>query len=210
MIHTLIQEYSILASCREEITAATDAILQCYRQGGKLLLCGNGGSAADCEHIVGELMKGFRLRRPLSAERKQSMKNLCPELDEHLLSSLQSGLPAVSLVHLSALNSAFCNDVEAEYTYAQALLALGKPQDLLLAISTSGNAKNVLAAARVAKGIGLTVISLTGASGGQLKTVSDISIRVPQEETYKIQELHLPIYHAICAEIEATFFGKSE
>jgi len=208
MINTLTERYPALDICKGEIKSACEAIIECYRRGGKLLLCGNGGSASDCEHIVGELMKGFLRCRPLSGEAKAEMKKACPELDDRLLSSLQAGLPAISLPHVSALNSAFCNDVEPEYIYAQSTLALGKKGDVLIAMSTSGNAKNVLAAARVARGLGITVIALTGRCGGLLRSAADIAICVPEDETYKIQELHLPVYHAICAAVEAEFFKE--
>lgn len=208
MIDLLTERYPALEVCKDAIGAACEAIIECYRRGGKLLLCGNGGSASDCEHIVGELMKGFLRRRPLCKGMKEEMKKLSPELDDRLLSSLQAGLPAISLPHISALNSAFCNDVDPEYIYAQSTLALGKSGDVLIAISTSGNAKNVLAAARVARGLGITVISLTGRQGGLLKPAADIPICVPEDETYKIQELHLPVYHAICAAVEDEFYKE--
>lgn len=174
--------------------------------GGKLLLCGNGGSAADCEHIAGELMKGFLKKRPLSAEQKERMKKNMPCCDEALLSSLQCGLPAISLPSMISLNSAFCNDVEPELTYAQAVLALAKDKDVLVAISTSGISDNVCRAAKVAKGLGCRVIGLTGRKGGKLKEYSDICVCVAEDETFKIQELHLPAYHCICALVEAHFY----
>lgn len=206
MIKELITRYSALAVCESDITNATNAIIECYKAGGKVLICGNGGSAADSDHIVGELMKGFLKKRPLCDEKKAEMKALCPEISEDILCKLQVGLPAIALPSLAALNSAFCNDVEPEYIYAQSVLALGKKGDVLIAMSTSGNAKNVYAAASVAKSLGITVISLTGEGGGKLKELADIAIRVPENETFKIQELHLPTYHCICAEVEEYFF----
>ena len=206
MINELIKRYPMLDACREDIEKTLEAIISCYERGGKLLLCGNGGSAADCDHIVGELMKGFLKKRPLSDEKKAEMTTLSPSLDTELLAELQSGLPAVSLPSLSILNSAFCNDVDPSLIYAQSVLGLGKKGDLLIAISTSGNAENVAAAVKVARGIGMTAVGLTGESGGKLRTLADICICAPEKETFKIQELHLPIYHLLCAAVENHFF----
>ena len=194
--------------CESEIKRAIEAIIACYEKGGKLLLCGNGGSCADCDHIVGELMKGFLKKRPLDDSKKAEMREKCAELDDATLSKLQAGLGAISLPSITALGSAFNNDVDPELTYAQATLALGKAGDVFIGLSTSGNAKNVAAAARVAKGIGMTVIGMSGEGGGKLAALSDIAIRVPESETFKIQELHLPVYHAICAEVEEYFYSK--
>ncbi|MBR4909916.1 MAG: SIS domain-containing protein, partial [Clostridia bacterium] len=171
------------------------------------LLCGNGGSAADCEHIVGELMKGFLSKRRLSEELKQSMIKNAGYINKDWLEKLQGGLPAISLTSAAALNSAFCNDVDPELVYAQQLMGLGDDRDVLLCISTSGNSKNVCAAATVGKALGIKVIGLTGKSGGKLKEIADICICAPETETYKVQELHLPIYHYICAEAEKHFFN---
>ena len=194
--------------CESEIKRAIEAIIACYEKGGKLLLCGNGGSCADCDHIVGELMKGFLKKRPLDESKKAEMKEKCAELDDATLSKLQAGLGAISLPSITALSSAFNNDVDPELTYAQATLALGKAGDVFIGLSTSGNAKNVAAAARVARGLGMTVIGMSGEGGGKLAALSDIAIRVPESETFKIQELHLPVYHAICAEVEEYFYSK--
>ena len=208
MINELIKRYPMLDACREDIEKILEAIISCYERGGKLLLCGNGGSAADCDHIVGELMKGFLKKRPLSDEKKAEMTTLSPSLDTELLARLQSGLPAVSLPSLSILNSAFCNDVDPSLIYAQSVLGLGKKGDLLIAISTSGNAENVAAAVKVARGIGMTTVGLTGESGGKLRALADICICAPEKETFKIQELHLPIYHLLCAAVENHFFAE--
>ena len=207
MINELIKRYPALAECKNDIQSATDALIGCYENGGKLLLCGNGGSCSDCEHIAGELMKGFMNKRVLSDEQKMMMKNKCGALSHDTLCKLQNALPAISLTSFTALNTAFCNDVDANLVYAQSVLALGKPGDVLLAISTSGSSKNVIEAAKVAKATGLKVIALTGKSGGKLKELADVSITVPECETYKVQELHLPVYHYICAKIEDHFFG---
>lgn len=206
IMQNLLDRYPQLAACREDIVKAAEAIIAGYEKGGKLLLCGNGGSCADCDHIVGELMKGFLSHRPLSREQKAQMRQRAPLTDESLLDRLQGGLPAISLSSMTALNSALCNDADPALMYAQPLMALGREGDILLALSTSGNALNVCSAAQVAKALGLTVIALTGKTGGRLKTIADIRICVPETETYKIQELHLPIYHALCAAAEKHFF----
>lgn len=172
------------------------------------MICGNGGSCADADHIVGELMKGFLKKRPISGTQRQGMKNNCPALDDSILDALQCGLPAISLCSATALNTAFSNDVDPNLIYAQNVLGLGKQDDVLLCISTSGNANNVYAAAKIAKALGITVIGLTGGTGGLLKDISDICIIAPGTHTYKIQELHLPIYHFLCAATEAHFFGE--
>jgi D-sedoheptulose 7-phosphate isomerase len=206
MIQELITRYPVLSVCRNDIQAAIDTMIRCYEHGGKVLLCGNGGSCADSDHIVGELMKGFLKKRPLSDAQKAAMKARSATLDDSLLNALQCGLPAISLPSLTALNTAFCNDADPELIYAQAVLALAKPGDVLIAISTSGNAKNVFAAVQVAQGLGVTVIGLTGNTGGKLKQYADIAVCVPESETFKIQELHLPVYHTVCAAVEAHFF----
>ncbi|MBQ7389851.1 MAG: SIS domain-containing protein [Clostridia bacterium] len=207
MIKELIKRYPALECCKEQIEAARDTLIECYEKGGKLLLCGNGGSSADCDHIVGELMKGFLLKRPINEADKARMRADSPELSDKTLNSLQMGLPAISLTSINALNSAFANDVDPELIYAQSVFALGKADDVLIAISTSGNARNVCEAARVAKAVGVKVIALTGRDGGDLKKISDVCIIAPESETYRIQELHLPIYHYLCAEVEKHFFG---
>ena len=206
-MNDLIKRYPALEVCRADISAALELIVKGYENGGKLLLCGNGGSAADCEHISGELLKGFMSKRPLNAEEKAKMSEKCPELEHRVLDMLQHGLSAIPLPSLSALGSAFANDVDASLVYAQGVLSLGKENDVLLAISTSGNAENVLNAARVARALGMKVIGLSGMSGGKLRSVCDVCICVPEAETYKVQELHLPVYHYICEGIEKHFFG---
>ena len=203
----LIRRYPALEACREDIEKAAAALTACFAKGGKLLLCGNGGSSADCEHISGELLKGFLRKRPLTEEEKAAMREKCPGIAEETLDGLQKGLPAVPLVSLTALNTAFANDVDADLCFAQGVLSLGRPGDVLLGISTSGNARNVKEAAMTAKAAGLTVIGLTGAGGGDLAGAADIAIRVPETETYKVQEYHLPVYHYLCIAVEEYFFG---
>ena len=207
MLKELFERYPSLVACEKEIVDARDALISCYENGGKVLLCGNGGSCADCDHIVGELMKGFLKKRPLSPERRAEMKKNY-DVDDEIIDALQAGLPAVSLPAITGLNSAFCNDVDPELIYAQSVLGLGKAGDILVALSTSGNAKNVAAAVAVAKSLGMTVIGMTGEKGGLLREMADITVCVPECETFKVQELHLPVYHYLCAAVEAHFFDK--
>lgn len=204
----LLKRYPSLAACAEDLRRAKAAWIACYEQGGKLLLCGNGGSCADAEHISGELMKGFLKRRPLDSQTRAQMKARMPAVDDALLNTLQGGLAAVPLTCLTALGSAVCNDADPVLVYAQPLMALGRPGDVLVALSTSGNAENVCAAATVAKARGLTVVALTGKNGGKLAQIADITVRVPEIETYRVQELHLPVYHYLCAATEAHFFAE--
>lgn len=208
-IDILIQRYPKLISCQSQIEDAVAALISCYAQGGKLLICGNGGSCADGDHIAGELVKGFLKKRPLSKAECEVMQRKCPALDSQILEKLQGGLPAIPLTAMSALFTAFCNDVDPELVYAQQVLSLSKSGDVLIGISTSGNAKNVAAAAKVARGLGVTVIGLTGQAGGALNELSDICICVPETETYMVQELHLPVYHCLCAAVEEHFFGAN-
>ena len=206
MLKELMMRYPQLQICQDQIKAAAKAMIACYEAGGKVLICGNGGSCSDSDHIVGELMKGFLKKRPLSQKVKDQMKANTALVDDELLSRLQGGLPAIALPAIPALNSAFCNDVDPELVYAQPLMGLGRQGDILIAISTSGNSKNVFGAVKVAKALGLTVIGLTGSTGGKLKEHADISVCVPETETFKIQELHLPVYHYLCAATEAHFY----
>ena len=200
-IDLVAERYPCLAPCREAMEQAVEAIVSMDRQQGTLLLCGNGGSAADCEHISGELLKGFLSRRPLPAEKRTGIR---PELAE----KLQDGVRAIPLPSLSALVSAFCNDVDASAVYAQLVSVLGRPGDVFLGLSTSGNAENVCAAAEAARARGLFTIAMTGADGGRLAQLCHCAIRVPARETYQVQELHLPVYHALCAAVEAALFGE--
>ena len=196
----LFEHYPALVSQKETLEKARELLIDTYSRGGKLLLCGNGGSAADCDHIAGELLKGFASKRELTADLRAAM-------GEELAGRLQMGLPAISLPSQGAVISAFCNDVDPELIYAQPLMGMGKPRDILVCISTSGNSKNVVAAAHVGKALGLQVIALTGQNGGKLKNLADICICVPETETFKVQELHLPVYHFLCASAEKHFFG---
>lgn len=208
MINELIERYPCLISCKDEIEEAIEKIIKCYENGGKVLICGNGGSCADADHISGELMKGFLKKRPLSDEQIKLMKKSNPQINDELLSKLQNPLTAIPLHSFAALSSAYANDVDPSLIYAQTVFGLGKKDDIIICISTSGNAGNVFSAANTAKALGLTIIGLTGEKGGKLKDFADICIRVPETETFKIQELHLPVYHCICAAVEAHFFNN--
>ncbi len=205
-VDLLTEKYPQLSCCANEVEAAINKIIDCYKNGGKVLLCGNGGSAADCTHIVGELMKGFMKKRPVKSEQAEALKAENPLVDDELLANLQCGLPAVNLCESQALLTAFCNDVNPEYIFAQQVFGLGKKGDVLIGLSTSGNAKNVNHAARIAKALGVTVIGMTGERHSTLESNSHICIKVPATETYQIQELHLPVYHAICDAVEESFF----
>lgn len=208
MWNDLIERRPELAVCEQEIKHALDIIIKCYERGGKLLLCGNGGSAADCEHIVGELMKDFLVWRPLSEQERAQMRERVPSITDEMLDCLQRGLPAISLPSIIGFGTAFSNDRDAQLVYAQGVLTLANEADVLLAISTSGNAANVIYAAEVARGLGLPVIGLTGGSGGKLSSLCDACICVPEQETYKVQELHISVYHYLCAALEGYFFAK--
>ena len=207
MFNDLINRQPALIACEKDIKTTLDVMVKCYQSGGKLLLCGNGGSSADCDHIVGELMKDFLIKRPIGEKIRENMRERYPDIDESMLDKLQLGLPAISLPSITGFNTAFCNDRDSELVYAQGVLALAKENDVLVAISTSGNSKNVLRAVEVAKGLGISVIGLAGMSGGALKQLCDVCITAPESETYKIQEMHISIYHYLCAEVEKYFFG---
>ena len=209
-ISELIERYPALEICRADLILAVEKICQTFRAGNKLLVCGNGGSAADSLHIVGELMKGFNLPRKIEDFDKnfvERAEKLFPDDINYFKKNLQCALLAISLVGESALNTAVANDNAADLIFAQQVLGLGKRGDILLAISTSGNSANVLYAAKVAKVLGLEIISLTGRSGGKLKNISDVTICAPADSAYTIQEFHLPIYHALCIAAENEFFG---
>ena len=207
-IQNLIVRYPGLAGCAAEIEKAAAMLIGMYRNGNALYTCGNGGSAADADHIVGELMKGFLKKRPVNPEVRAKLTEAYPEQADFLADNLQCGLPAVSLHSQSALLTAFANDVDASMMYAQTLYALGRPGDVLIAISTSGNSKNVVNAARIAKIIGVKVIALTGAKPCALDALADCIIHVGDTETYRVQELHLPVYHWLCARVEEEFYTE--
>lgn len=206
----LMDRYPVLSPIKAQIRDSFEIIRLCYENGGKLIIGGNGGSCADAEHIVGELMKGFKLPRPLDAQMQEALKQFSPELGAELAAHLQGGLSAIALSSHPALNTAFLNDVNGEMMYAQQLNALGKPGDVFLGISTSGNAKNVQYAAITAKAKGMKVVALTGKDGGALDALADVNMIMPSRETYQIQELHLPVYHCLCLMLEEYFFGIPE
>jgi len=207
-LNHLIDRYPKLIVCREEITKAYDLLKEAYSNGRKLLVCGNGGSASDSEHIVGELMKEFKLKRKVYSDHAAVLKEIDSELGQTLAEHLQGALPAISLTGHSSLQTAFMNDAVPELVFAQQVNGYGKPGDVFLGISTSGNSKNVLYAAVNAKAKGLKVVGLTGAKENKLMKYADVSIRVPETETFKIQELHLPVYHCLCLMLEDYFFGE--
>lgn len=209
-INTLIQSYPVLGVCRQDLNTAFQILKNAYKNQGKTLICGNGGSAADSEHIVGELMKGFISKRPLPPEIRKQFVRIFPDEGNYLADHLQGALPAISLVSHSALITAFSNDVTAETVYAQQVYGYGREGDVLLAISTSGNSANVVRAVQVAKVLGLKTIGLTGRKGGKLSGLCDVTIVVPKEQTHEIQELHLPVYHALCISLEEAFFGENQ
>jgi D-sedoheptulose 7-phosphate isomerase len=202
----LLEEIPALKACSEDVEKAYNLMKQCYMQGGKVLICGNGGSAADSEHIVGELMKGFLLKRKICREDEEKLKAAFKEEGNYLAANLQGALPAISLVSQAAISTAFINDVAADMVFAQQVYGYGKAGDVLIGLSTSGNSKNVVNAVKVAETFGLKTIGMTGESGGAMKDLCDVCIRVPATATYKVQEYHLPVYHALCAMIETDFF----
>lgn len=194
----LLMRYPALKSCQNKIVKALDMIINTYKNGGKIIICGNGGSAADSEHFVGEMMKGFLLKRKVTD----------PRLPEELRKGLQGALPAISLPSQSAILSAYINDVVPEMMYAQLVYGYATEKDLVIGLSTSGNSVNIVNAVKVAKAVSAKTLALTGETGGKLLEISDVTINVPEKETYKIQEYHLPIYHYLCAETEKYFFAE--
>ena len=207
MLERLTQKYPDLASCLPDIQRAFDLLATCYRQGGKVLICGNGGSASDSEHLVGELMKGYLQPRPVPSSLRADLAAHFPAEGEYLADHLQGALPTISLVSQMALITAYANDVAADMIFAQQVYGYGKPGDVLLGISTSGRSVNVLHALRVARVRGLGTLGITGGSGGEMPDLCDVAIRVPQAHTAEIQERHLAIYHALCGMLEAEFFA---
>ncbi len=207
-LQLLLERYPVLEACMEDIRKAYQLLESAFKNGNKLLVCGNGGSASDSEHIVGELMKEFKLKRKVYGNHAATLKKIDPELGQVLADNLQGALPAISLTAHSSLQTAFMNDVVPELVFAQQVNGYGNVGDVFLGISTSGNSKNVLYAAVNAKAKWLKVIGLTGGKENKLMKYSDVCIRVPETETYKIQELHLPVYHCLCLMLEEKFFGE--
>lgn len=194
-----LKQFPCLENCREDMEKFVKTICEMQKKSGKLLLCGNGGSAADCEHISGELLKGFLLKREVS-------ESEIP-LESEIISKLQKGIPAIPLASFTSFLSAYGNDVDGKTAFAQLVFSLGKKEDVFLGISTSGNSQNVVVAAKTAGAMGMKTLALTGENESELSKICDVTIKVPESETYKIQQLHLPVYHAVCAECERKLFG---
>jgi len=209
-VELLLIDYTQLEFLKCRLIESLEILIKSYNTGGKLLVCGNGGSAADSMHIVGELMKSFALPRRVNNEISKKIKDLYPEYYDYYTENLQSALPAISLVSEIGLTTAYANDNSSDLVFAQQVMGHGNANDVLIAISTSGNSTNVLHAARMAKIKGLKVISLTGMGGGKLAEYSDILLDTPSNITYKIQEMHLPIYHTLCLALEKEFFWDGE
>ena len=209
-IDILIERYPKLGVCKDSIAEAYELLRDCYENGGKLLIAGNGGSAADSEHIAGELMKRFKTPRPVPKDLAEKLKAVDPVLGAQLAKNLEQGLMTMPLVAHEALTTAYINDVDGLGVFAQQLYGYGRKGDVFLGISTSGNSKNVINATVVARAIGIKIIGLTGAKGGKLAEVADVAIKAPETETYMIQECHLPIYHCLCLMLEDHFFGEKK
>lgn len=206
-IQVLVNRYPVLNDLHNDLVAAVEMMADCFANGGKLLVCGNGGSAADSLHIVGELMKSFVLKRNLSPEFQTALRAQWGDQADYYIENLEGAIPAISLVNEVSLMTAYSNDNAADLVFAQQVLGYGRPGDVLLGLSTSGNSENVLHAARIAKIMGIGVISMTGMGGGKLRELSDVLLAAPSTVTYQIQEYHLPIYHTICLALEAEFFN---
>ena len=202
----LIKKYPALESCKNDIRQACNSLIDCYLKSGKLLLCGNGGSCSDSDHIVGELMKSFEKKRPIDDDLTNELKSVSEERGNYIAGKLQYAFPAISLNAHTSLFSAISNDIDPSLVFAQQIAGYGKKGDVLIAISTSGNSRNIVDAVITAKAKGLTVIGLTGQTGGKMKQYCDISICVPAVATPEVQEYHLPVYHTICKVVEHTFF----
>lgn len=207
ILNQLFGRYNKLRFLEPEIKKAAEMIINCYKSGGKLLICGNGGSSSDSGHIAGELMKGFKKKRPLDAALQEKIKSFSREYGEMPAKMLQQGLPSISLSAHTDLLTAILNDIHGDLIYAQQVTGYGKEGDILMGLSSSGNSKDILYAVIVAKAMGLKTIGLTGASGGKMKTQLDILINVPETATDLVQEYHLPVYHAICEMVEEAFFS---
>jgi D-sedoheptulose 7-phosphate isomerase len=206
-LEELTGRYPKLADISDEISNAADCLIRCYEQGHKVLICGNGGSSSDSDHIAGELLKGFEHKRPLNDSIRKKLAAQSPERGLYLGDRLQTGLPAISLSAHTGLVTAVANDIDASLIYAQQIIGYGVADDVLLALTTSGNSQNIIDAAITARAMGMTVIGITGETGGKLKSFCDILINVPERRTSYVQEFHLPVYHTLCMIIENHFFG---
>jgi D-sedoheptulose 7-phosphate isomerase len=207
VLHQLFERYASLISVRKSIAEAAEMIISCYSDGGKLLVCGNGGSSAGSDHMVGELMKSFESERPLPTEIVLKLTEVSEERGQYLSQKLECGLTAISLSSQTALITAICNDSDPDLVFAQQVLNYGCDKDILIAISTSGNSRNVVDACITARAINMKVIGLTGITGGKIREFCDILVNVPEKRTALIQELHLPVLHAICLLVENHFYG---
>ena len=207
-IHNLLKRFKQLNTVEDAIYLALKAIIDTYENGGKLLICGNGGSAADSDNMAGELMKGFEKNRPLNNDLKEDLSKISTERGKLLAEKLQLGLPAISLASHSALVLAIANDIDYDSIFAQQVIGYGNANDVLIGFSCSGNSQNVIDAMITAKAKGLKTIAFTGKTGGRLKAFSDILINVPETNISRAQELHVPIYHTLCRIIEEHFFEE--
>lgn len=205
ILNELTVRYSALKSVKNDISAAFEALFASVKSGGKIMICGNGGSAADSAHIVGELMKSFKKSRPIDAKTAARLKEY-GEDGARLALSLEGAIRAVALTENGAFLTAFSNDKDASATFAQQVYGLGEQRDALVCISTSGNSENCVLAAVAAKATEIKTVALTGAGGGKLASLADVCVKVPETETYKVQELHLPVYHCLCAMLEEEIF----
>ena len=205
ILNGLTERYPALKVAKNDISAAFEALLASVKSGGKIMICGNGGSAADSAHIVGELMKSFKKTRPIDAKTAARLKEYGKE-GSRLALSLEGAIPAVALTENGAFLTAFSNDKDASVAFAQQVYGLGEQRDALVCISTSGNSGNCVLAAVAAKATEIKTVALTGAGGGKLASLADVCVKVPETETYKVQELHLPVYHCICAMLEEEIF----
>lgn len=209
-IDELVRRYPALKNLKKEIMDSYEIMSDCFSNNGKLLIAGNGGSAADCEHIAGELMKRFKIPRPVSPLFSQKLQEIDSVRGKALAKNLECSLMAIPLVAHEALTTAYINDVDGLGVFAQQLFGYGRTGDVFLGISTSGNSQNIMNAAVVAKALEIKIVGLTGRDGGELAGIADVTVKVPEEETYKVQELHLPIYHCWCMMLEHAFFGTEE
>lgn len=207
-IDLLMKRYPVLEACKEEIIGGYELMEECYKNGGKLLIAGNGGSAADSEHIAGELMKRFKIPRSIPEDLKKKLIEIDSVRGENLSKNLERPLMAIPLVAHEALTTAYINDVDGLGVFAQQLYGFGRAGDVFLGITTSGNSQNVMSATVVARALGIKVLGLTGENGGELSQVANVCVKVPETETYMVQELHLPVYHCWCLMLEDKFFGK--
>ena len=205
-LELLLENYPQLSGCTDDIRAAYEIMINTCWNGGFIMTCGNGGSASDAEHIVGELMKSFKLKRPVPGEHRAALVRAFPVEGDYLANMLQRGLPSISLVSQSSISTAFINDVAPDMVFAQQVYVYGVAGDVLVGISTSGNSDNVVNACKVARSFGIKTIGMTGEGGGRLKDICDVTICVPASETFRVQEYHLPIYHVLCAMLEMEMF----